>query len=68
MTVLHTGSTKKFASGWEKVFVTRRERAPSPSAPTAAKKASASTKPSAAKKRTSHAGKKRPAGKSNKRG
>jgi len=54
MTVLHSGSTKKFASGWENVFSGQTGRAgkssPKPSTKKAAGKKSAGKKQSAAKK------------------
>lgn len=50
MTVLHTGSTKKFATGWENVFSDRGERTAKPSTkPMAKKKAAGGKKQSTAK-------------------
>lgn len=62
MTVLHTGSTKKFASGWENIFSGKRGRGAELAASPAGKKSSASKasrskRTSGARKRT--AGKKR---------
>ena len=68
MTVLHTGSTKKFASGWENVFSGHSGRTAKPTAKPAAKKAAATAKTTSGTKRSAAAGKKQPKVKSVKRG
>lgn len=60
VTVLHTGSTKKFAAGWEQIFGNKRstksaaEKASSGSTPKAAK-----VKPKSAKKKAAPAKKRK---------
>jgi hypothetical protein len=56
VTVLHTGSTKKFAAGWEKIFGNKRagqssDQPKTAKQPRATKPKSAKQKPKAAKKR-----------------
>ena len=51
MTVLHTGSTKKFVSGWENIFAGKSKAKPAVAKQSAKKKSSASKKQAANKGR-----------------